>query len=208
MPHIPYTESSALTLLSFDEALSASGKSGGYDPEKWIYVPDFYTEYRYLLGTRGDNPLICIGINPSTAAPDALDNTLKSVSRIAKGNGFDNFLMFNVYAQRATDPDRMDTVFNRALHEENMKAFEYVLSHVGEGISPAVWAAWGTIIEKRPYLFSCVKDMAAIGRRYGAHWLCAGKCSKAGHPHHPLYLKKDERTVPFDLETYLKEVEA
>ena len=70
MPHIPYTESSALTLLSFDEALSASGKSGGYDPEKWIYVPDFYTEYRYLLGTRGDNPLICIGINPSTAAPD------------------------------------------------------------------------------------------------------------------------------------------
>lgn len=208
MPHIPYTESSALTLLSFDEALAASGKNGGYDPEKWIYVPDFYTEYRYLLGTRGSNPLICIGINPSTAAPDALDNTLKSVSRIAEGNGFDSFLMFNVYAQRATDPDRMDTVFNRILHEENMKAFEYVLSHVGKGISPAVWAAWGTIIEKRPYLFSCVKDMAAIGRRYGAHWLCAGKCSKAGHPHHPLYLKKDEKTVPFDLENYLKEAEA
>ena len=119
MPHIPSCESNSLSLLSFSEALAASGRSGGYDADRWLYVPDFYTEYRYILGTRGKNPLICIGINPSTAAPDALDNTLKSVSRIAEANGYDSFLMFNVYAQRATDPDLMDTVFNSRLHEEN-----------------------------------------------------------------------------------------
>ena len=100
MPHIPSCESNSLSLLSFSEALAASGRSGGYDADRWLYVPDFYTEYRYILGTRGSNPLICIGINPSTAAPDALDNTLKSVSRIAEANGYDSFLMFNVYAQR------------------------------------------------------------------------------------------------------------
>ena len=35
-------------------------------------VPPYYTEYRYILGTRGENPLICIGINPSTAQPGDL----------------------------------------------------------------------------------------------------------------------------------------
>ena len=206
MPHIPSCESNSLSLLSFSEALATSGRSGGYDADRWLYVPDFYTEYRYILGTRGKNPLICIGINPSTAAPDALDNTLKSVSRIAEANGYDSFLMFNVYAQRATDPDLMDTVFNSRLHEENMHAFEYILSHVGSGYSPAVWAAWGTIIEKRGYLPSCVRDMVELGERYHAEWLCAGRCSKAGHPHHPLYLRKDEKVIPFDIHHYLQEL--
>ena len=112
--------------------------------------------------------------------------------------------MFNVYAQRATRPDDMDRELNERLHRENMRAFEYILSHVAEGVSPAIWAAWGTIIEKRPYLPRCVQDMVELGQKYGAHWLCAGKCSNKGHPHHPLYLRKDEKTAEFDIEGYLK----
>ena len=189
--HIPSGASQTIDILSFTDALALSGHSGEYDAGRWIYVPDFYTEYRYILGTRGDNPLICIGINPSTAEPDNLDNTLKSVARIADGNGFDSWIMFNVYAQRATRPDDMDRELNRELHEENMAAFRYILSNVAQGISPAIWAAWGTIIEKRPYLPGCVRDMVHIGEEYGAHWLCAGKRSAKGHPHHPLYLRKD-----------------
>ena len=202
--HIPSGASQTIEILSFDDALAASGRRGDYDSEKWLYVPDFYTEYRYILGTKGRNPLICIGINPSTAAPDDLDNTLKSVARIAAGNGFDSWTMFNVYAQRATRPDDMDTVKNERLHAENMRAFEYILKNTaGAGYSPAVWAAWGTIIEKRSYLPGCVRDMVALGKKYGAHWLCAGKCSAKGHPHHPLYLRKDEKTAEFDIERYL-----
>lgn len=202
--HIPSSSSQCIELLSFEEALALSGQSGGYDTDKWIYIPDFYTEYRYILGTRGKNPLICIGINPSTAEPDNLDNTLKSVSRIAAGNGFDSFIMFNVYAQRATRPDDMDKDLNEQLHRANMAAFRHILSNVGEGVKPAVWAAWGTIIEKRPYLPGCVKEMVSIGEEYGARWLCAGKCSVKGHPHHPLYLRKDEITRDFDVLSYLE----
>ena len=201
--HVPQGASQTVELLGFDEALAASGRSGEYDSGRWLYVPDFYTEYRYILGTRGANPLICIGINPSTAAPDDLDNTLKSVSRIAAGNGYDSWIMFNVYAQRATDPDDMDREKNERLHRENMRAFDYILSGVKEPLRPAVWAAWGTIIEKRPYLKDCVTDMVRIGRAHGAEWLCAGKCSVKGHPHHPLYLKKDEKMRAFDVGTYL-----
>ena len=202
--HIPQGASQTIDILPFADALALSGRSGGYDSQKWLYVPDFYTEYRYILGTRGQNPLICIGVNPSTAAPDDLDNTLKSVSRIAEGNGFDSWIMFNVYAQRATRPEDMDRELNPELHRANMAAFEYILQNVAQGLRPAVWAAWGTIIEKRPYLPGCVRDMVALGRRYNARWLCAGKRSAKGHPHHPLYLRKDERTVEFDVEQYLE----
>ena len=199
--HIPQSDTAQLTLVTFQEALEASSRENpDYDVNKWLYAPNFYSEYRYILGTRGKNPLICIGINPSTAQPGDLDNTLKSVERIALGNGYDSFIMFNVYAQRATDPDAMEKTCNLSLHRENMEAFRYVLSI---SKAPAVWAAWGTIIEKREYLSDCLQDMIAIGKEYGAKWLCAGKVSKKGHPHHPLYLRKDEALRQFDVEGYL-----
>ena len=75
---------------------------------------------------------------------------------------------------------------------------------MGEGVSPAIWAAWGTIIEKRPYLRDCVLDMVEIGQRYGANWFSAGKRSVKGHPHHPLYLRKDVPTETFDIAEYLE----
>ena len=200
--HIPSGATTELEVLSFEDALKAANTpSPDYDIQKWLYCPNFYSEYRYILGTRGENPLICIGINPSTAKPDDLDNTLKSVERIALHNGFDSFIMFNVYAQRATDPDTMEKFCNPLLHQENLKAFRYIL---GLSPHPAVWAAWGTIIEKRPYLPDCVWDMVQAGQELGAKWYCAGAISKKGHPHHPLYLRKDEVLKPFPIEEYLK----
>lgn len=201
--HIPTCETNLLELADFDRALEAACRpSPDYDVNKWLYVPNTYSEYRYILGTRGEKPLICVGINPSTAAPDDLDNTLKSVERVALHNGYDSFIMFNVYAQRATDPDDMEYTYNQALHRENMKAFDYILS-LDKGGAPAVWAAWGTIIEKRDYLPGCVRDMIAIGSARGARWYSAGKKSKKGHPHHPLYLRKDSLLEAFDVTGYL-----
>jgi len=203
MGHTPSSATTEIEVLTFEAALVPS-ENDAYDREKWLYVPDFYSEYRYILGTRGRNPLIAIGINPSTAAPDDLDNTLKSVERIALGNGYDSFIMFNVYAQRATDPDAMEKELNLRLHEENMKAFEYVLSISAE--RPSVWAAWGTIIKKRAYLPRCVGDMIAIGEKYGAKWYTSGARSKVGgHPHHPLYLRKDSPLDEFDAAEYLRQ---
>ena len=204
--HIPTCETNLLELADFDRALEAANRPNPYyDITKWLYVPNYYSEYRYILGTRGEKPLICVGINPSTAAPDDLDNTLKSVERVALHNGYDSFLMFNVYAQRATDPDDMERTYNQDLHAQNMKAFDYALS-LDRGGAPAVWAAWGTIIEKRDYLPGCVRDMIALGKARGARWYSAGRKSKKGHPHHPLYLRKDSLLEPFDVEGYLDHI--
>ena len=201
MPHVPTVDIRRLGDIRFDTQLErALRPSPDYDVQQWLFVPNEYTEYRYILGTRGKKPLICIGINPSTARPDDLDNTLKSVERIALGNGFDSFLMFNVYAQRATSPDDMERECNPLLHRENLEAFRYVLS-ISE--KPAVWAAWGAIIEKRKYLPGCVRDMVLAGEEFGAGWYCAGAITKKGHPHHPLYLRKDEKLRPFDVKAYL-----
>ena len=204
MRHVPSSDTAHAGILSFEEALIPTASD--FDRSRWLYVPDHYSEYRYLLGTRGSNPLICIGINPSTAIPDRLDNTLKSAERIALHNGYDSFVMFNVYAQRATDPDDMERELNPVLHRENMKAFTWLLPQFSS--PPHLWAAWGAIIEKRAYLPGCVLDMASIGQRFSALWFTAGPRSKAGHPHHPLYLKKDAPLDPFnDLTDYLKSIQ-
>lgn len=199
--HIPSCASEELEILSFRESLYRSEKSEDYDREHWLYAPDHYCEYRYILGTKGKKPLICIGINPSTAKPGDLDNTLKSVARIADGNGFDSFIMFNVYPQRATRPKDMDLQCNALLHRENMEAFSYILSLSEE--PPVIWAAWGTIIEEREYLSDCLMDLIRRGEAFHARWVTAGQRSKkAGHPHHPLYLKKDSALDDFDAAAY------
>ena len=200
MRHIPSSDTAHAGVLPFEKALKPT--AADFDRSRWLYIPDHYSEYRYILGTKGQHPLVCIGINPSTAIPDRLDNTLKSAERIALHNGYDSFIMFNVYAQRATDPDDMEKELNPVLHRENLKAFSWLLSQLTT--TPDLWAAWGSIIEKRPYLPGCVLDMAAVGKQFGARWFTAGPRSKKGHPHHPLYLKKDSPLDPFtDLETYL-----
>ena len=199
--HIPGCPTAEMEILSFADALAAAEEpSPDYDVSRWLYVPNVYTEYRYILATRGTNPLICVGVNPSTAAPGDLDPTLKSVERVALHNGFDSFIMFNVYAQRATRPQDMEQEPNECLHRENMAAFAYALSL---SPSPAVWAAWGTVIEQRYYLPRCVRDMVDIGEQYGARWFTAGPLLKSGQPHHPLYLKGDTKLQDFDIGAYL-----
>ena len=174
-----------LKILSFQDAMVMQSEREKYDRTKQIYIPDFYTKYRYILGTVGNNPLITIGINPSTAEPEKMDNTMNSVERIAMRNGFDSFIMFNVYAQRSTDPNKMDKEINPRLHKENMQAFQWILENSDE--KPVIWAAWGTNIEKRNYLKKCLEDMVNIADQHKAVWCKVGKCSVKGHPHHPLY---------------------
>jgi hypothetical protein len=174
-------------------------EAGEYAGGIWYYEPHTYLPYRFVLGRVGRHPLICIGINPSTAQPGALDPTLKSVERLAAANGFDSWIMFNVYPQRATDPNDMDRVPDRALCEENLRWLRAVLAET----EPTMWAAWGTLIEKRDYLPDLMREMVAVTRARNIPWVTFGKRSKKGHPHHPLYLRKDSTPEPFDVENYL-----
>lgn len=172
-----------------------------YSKDDWIYVPDYYCEHREVLGTIGSNPLIVIGVNPSTAEPNNLDPTLKSVERIATSNGYDSFMMFNLYPQRATNPNDMDLTCNAVYRDLNNATFENYIKGIQH---PIVWCSWGNLIDKRYYLKECLNDLVKIGNRYNVTWMCAGPISKRGNPHHPLYLKSNEQLQPFDMEAYEK----
>ena len=210
-PHV-VREIGRLREIAFRAAGGGTGKSLDLDefdtmenPYKQLLVWDPEAQeilggYRYLLGTRGEHPLICVGINPSTARPDHLDPTLQSVERIALRNGFDSFMMLNLCAQRATDPNDMTRDYPMVLREGNVSAFEYALC-LSE--RPVVWAAWGTMIEKRPYLRELLEDLVGAAERYHAEWVSFGPRSKKGHPHHPLYLRQDAAMAPFDVHAYL-----
>ena len=54
------------------------------------------------------------------------------------------------------------------------------------------------------FIITSYKEMTEIGKRHGATWYSSGAVSKKGHPHHPLYLKKDSPLDLFDIENYLQ----
>ena len=55
---------------------------------------------RYVLRKDGDRPLVVVGLNPSTANEAKADATMTRVMGIAERNGFDSFIMLNLYPQR------------------------------------------------------------------------------------------------------------
>lgn len=170
-----------------------------YPDGLWYYEPNETCPHRYILGRPGGRPLVCVGINPSTARPGALDPTLKSVERLALANGFDGWLMFNVYPQRATDPNAMDAQPNAEWCRRNEEWLRVVLAEK----QATMWAAWGTLIEKRSWLPGLMRSLVAVTEAAGAPWVHFGPLSRAGHPHHPLYLRRDETPQPFDVSAYL-----
>ena len=47
-----------------------------------IYHSEHDDQWRYTLGTIGKRPLITIGLNPSTATQEKLDNTVTKVEKV------------------------------------------------------------------------------------------------------------------------------
>ena len=110
---------------------------------RWEVTPDIYigddTYRRFVLGVSGSDPLICFGVNPSTANNEYADKTLHMVEQIAKRNGFDGWIMFNVCPFRAIDPKCLPRIQNDDLHKENLRYIEKCL----EKENLTIWAAWG-----------------------------------------------------------------
>jgi len=167
----------------------------------WLYENDKDNSVRYILGKKGNNPLICFGINPSTAEPDNLDNTLKSVNRISNNNKFDSWIMFNIYPQRSTDPNGIHKDFDLTIHKKNLFFLKQILSKLEH---PTIWAAWGTLIEKRPFLLKCLVDIHKLTLKHNCNWVSCGNISVKGHPHHPLYLNSNSKPENFNISNYVQ----
>ena len=175
-----------------------------FGQDNWLYERTDDNKARFVLGEKGDNPLICVGVNPSTATPEKLDPTLRLVKGWANRLGYDGWIMLNLYPQRATNPNDLHVeYYNADIYFENLKQIESVL--LGN-MGGTVWAAWGTLIGKRAYLPDALIYLNELFKGFGCKVISIGKLSNAGHPHHPLYLPANSDVAPFDIDAYLKKL--
>jgi hypothetical protein len=164
----------------------------------WIYERTADGSARFVLGEVGDNPLLCFGINPSTAVPNSPDRTVSRVIKFARDNGYDGWAMLNVYPQISTDPKKLDRVPRPQLQAEN----EHHISRVIDGRPLSLLAAWGGLITSRPYLRPLLRDIVKLTYAAGCNWLTLGELTKDGHPRHPLYERADAPLRPFSMKDY------
>ncbi|GAA4492553.1 DUF1643 domain-containing protein [Microbacterium panaciterrae] len=165
--------------------------------EGWIYERNGDNTARFVLGTAGQNPLVCVGVNPSTAEPGDPDLTVAKVAGFAQRNGFDSWVMLNLYPQRSTDPHGMHAAFDPALKAENERRVAEFLS----GRRLSLLAAWGKTIAVRPYLWQMLEGLVSVAE--GCTWTSIGDLLKSGHPRHPSRARYAWPLQDFDVESYL-----
>jgi hypothetical protein len=152
-----------------------------------------------------NNPLIGIGLNPSTADDQKPDQTISRMLGFAERNGFDGFIMFNLYPKRTPYPDRLPKRIDRSLAEENHRRIEQQLQNYPNA---KLLAAWGSIIEVRPYLKRELTVIKSISDQFDLDWLQIGSPTLSGHPRHPSRAAYSMGLNEFDIEAYLKKLEA
>lgn len=148
--------------------------------------------YRLRLDITWDasNPrtMTTIALNPSTADHLIDDPTIRRGKAFAKGFGCGTYRMLNAFALRSTDYKALFRAKD-PIGPDNTLEF---LKFWAEGTLTI--ACWGAHITERPWkhFYRGHEIAGAINHLY------ALSLTQSGHPAHPLYLKGDCRTFPFE----------
>lgn len=167
-------------------------------PEGWIYLGD--DKERYILGQPGRRNILVFGVNPSTAKPgdNNIDPTIRKVKKLTAEDGFDGWIMANLYPLRATDPKDLPEKEDKKLVEKNRAVLKALIKAYQ---IDRVWAAWGNAIDTRFYLgdtlYDIQKDLWG-----GFEWFYRGALTRYGNPRHPLYMKSGEKYEWFPVADY------
>ena len=172
------------------------------EKSEWLYQNNATDTARFILGERSERMVACLGVNPSTARPNRLDNTLRSVKRITKFNDFDGWVMYNVYPQRAMDPNQLHGQMNHAIQLKNERVIVQSIQELG---IDTIWLAYGDLIETRDYLQDCFLRLYADLKPLDLYWKIIGDPTQKGHPKHPLYKPTQSPFTDFDMEKYITE---
>lgn len=141
---------------------------------------------RFLLGEKGKRNLVVVGVNPSIATIEKLDQTSKRIKKYSEIHEYDGWIIINLYPQISTNVDLMHKEKNNELVKLNLEYIESVLKEK----DIILVAAWGEAIEWRKYLKDCYKDIDLIAKKYNHQWNYF-ELTKYSHPCHPLYRRKD-----------------
>lgn len=149
--------------------------------------------YRYSLWRIWDKekPLVMfIGLNPSTANEIEPDNTIDSVERISKFNGYGGFYMMNCFPFVSTDPDALRNYDKTIFGQQQFIVNNRKLKEIADKCNTLVFA-WGN--------FKVVKDLKRdVELKLMFPDAVALKINKSGSPKHPLYCKEQTEFIPFN----------
>ena len=138
-------------------------------------------EFRFSLTKEGNRKLVVFGVNPSTANEQIADLTITKVMGFAERNGFDGFIMLNLYPQRCTNPESLDKEIDEELQRKNLEAIRL---SVGDMKEPIVLLGFGDTINLRPYLKRCLKEIIDMLAPNNPQWKNVGTLTKNGNPRH------------------------
>lgn len=151
---------------------------------------------RFLLGQifnpRG-RTLIWVGVNPSKAAPgeENLDNTIRKIRKISQYNGYENWIVINLYPQRTPNPDALHTVADAVLIRENLQNIQETLE---QHTQADIVLAYGNLIAKRKYLQQCYNQILLLAE---SRQIKVIKLTKKNNPVHPLYQANSSTLIDF-----------
>ena len=169
---------------------------------RWIYIGD--DKERYVLGQPGRRNILIVGSNPSTATPgeNNLDRTIRRVRKMASMQGYDGWIMVNLYPLRNIKSNMLPSEADRELLKNNLNVIEAVAKYYE---IENIWAAWGNIIGDRPYLVEMLEDIIRIVDC--KKWLYRTALTRLGNPRQPLYMRNEGGFTSFDITNYLVKYE-
>ena len=160
-----------------------------------LYSSNKDDTWRYTLGKPGKSLLMTIGLNPSTATREKADNTVAKVEKIAQREGFDGFVMLNLYPVRETHYRLLPSTADRKAFNRNLDKIEEL---VAAQSNPVIWAAWGESIKHHPYFVEARDELFARLAKYDVKWVRFGELTAKGHPRHPSRLQYSWKLLPYE----------
>ncbi len=152
--------------------------------------------YRYELtrrwGEQEDDLLPFVMLNPSDADAEKDDPTIRRCMAFARREGAGGIIVANLFAWRTPHSDELRQAGD-PFGKDNRKAIEAIAARSIENGIPIV-CAWGCRGALHAADETAIDIMRGVGP--GATMKCLGK-TKAGHPRHPLYLRRDQPLEEF-----------
>ena len=164
----------------------------GFEPNIWDEKK--VDGCRFVLGRKGKNTLICIGANPSKADENNSDMTMNKLCQILANNGYDGYVMLNLYPLIATKPDDLPKECDESIYSQNLEIIKRILSKF---LSSDILLCYGVVLKKRKYLQKCLDDIMALcdGRKLK----CLDAITNDGLPPHPSRKSKTIKIIDFEI---------
>ncbi len=122
-------------------------------------------------------PLVLfIDLNPSTADETNDDPTITRCVNFARAWGFGGLVMANLFAYRATDPQKLSQCPDPVGPENNRSLLKL---QEEASLVVAAWGNHGTLFDRGSEVLKLLKEPHCL------------EMSLSGQPKHPLYLKSD-----------------